>query len=113
MKRGLKISLSAFITAAAYAAMYFVLVVNASPEDQLGNFGLFIVSSSLCIIGVPAGAVLYRLLERFRVDERHRNLAMAAVAFVWGFLFGWITLFGMMIGIYLVEKERSSAGNMR
>jgi ABC-type phosphate transport system permease subunit len=104
MKKMMKIALTVIVTLAIYAVFYFFLVESAAPENYAMIFGAFIVSVIGVIIGVPIGIATEWAIQKYR-QEKNKIAIELAVAVIWGLLFGWLSLMGIMLGTYIMEKE--------
>ena len=109
MKKPVKLSLAIVVTIALYIGLYYMLIVNAAPEDYATNIATFWGSLMFAVIGIPIGALLTWFLEKKNLEKSKSTIIVYAVAHVWGFLFSWLSLTGMIIGQYIVEKESKTA----
>jgi MFS family permease len=107
MKKINKILLTAIIFVILYVGLYYLMVENASPEKYEDNTILFYIALIFGIIGIPVGAILFWVLQKTKMDKQKTDLVTMVFAVIWGLLFGWITLVGVMLGSTIVEKDGS------
>lgn len=105
MKKSLKLTLAIGITIALYAGFYFWLVQGSSPEVYAQRLWGLIVSLVGCVIAIPVGIGVTWYLQKKNVDKSKSNIAIVVIAILFGFLFGWLSIAGMVIGGYIVEKD--------
>ncbi|MFH1132910.1 MAG: hypothetical protein V1735_00300 [Nanoarchaeota archaeon] len=89
------------ITIVAYALFYFFGVKNSPPEA--GMLSLFTHSLIYLTLAIPFGWIATAFARRVRTTLSGLILALFAVA--WGFLFGWLTMRGLLVGHYISKKR--------
>ena len=105
MKKSIKLTLSIVITIALYAGFYFLLVANAKPETYAQGLSAFIVSLIAGIVAIPTGIGVTWLLQKKNIDKKKSSVILLVIAVIYGYLLGWLSLAGMVIGQYIMEKE--------
>jgi FtsH-binding integral membrane protein len=104
MNKPMKLGLTILVTILLYACLFFVLVVYSTPENHLKNLAMFIMSAIFMALGIPVGIGLTWLLDNKMPAQK--NSILSVFALIWGLLFGWLTLLGVAIGQYIIEKEK-------
>ena len=107
MKKSIKLTLVIVITIALYVGFYFLLVANAKPETYAQMLSVFIVSLIAGIVAIPIGIGVTWFLQKKNVDKKKLNIILIVIAVIYGYLLGWLSLTGMIIGHYIIEKEEN------
>ncbi|OGY43148.1 MAG: hypothetical protein A2729_03490 [Candidatus Buchananbacteria bacterium RIFCSPHIGHO2_01_FULL_39_14] len=105
MKKSIKLLLAIVITITLYIGFYFLLVVNAQPENYLQMISQFIVSLVAGILAIPIGIGVRWFLQKKNIDKQKSTVTTVVIAAIYGYLLGWLSLTGMIIGEYIIEKE--------
>jgi len=104
MKKSIKLTLAITISLALYIGLFFLLTKTATPEKYAQGLWMFILSVVAGIIAIPVGIVVSWFLKKKKVDEKKSNIIRLVIAIIYGFLFGWLSLSGMVIGEFIMEK---------
>jgi len=105
MKKSIKLTLAIVITIALYVGFYFLLVANAKPETYAQMLSDFTVSLIAGIVAIPIGIGVTWFLQKKNVDKKKSNIIILVIGVIYGYLLGWLSLAGMVIGQYIMEKE--------
>lgn len=108
MNKQIKVTLSIVVTIALYAGLYYMTIVNASPENYTRNLSAFFVSVVAAIVGIPIGMAIVWFLEKKNMDKQKQSIVYVVVAMIWGYLFGWVSLTGVIIGAFILEKDKKT-----
>jgi len=108
MRKPMKIALSVLVTVALYAGLYYVAAWMAAPEEYDYVVGYFAISSVACLAAIPVGFAATKFLDKRNVGKNQAGLVILAIAAIWGYVLGWLSLTGMVIGRYAAGtgKER-------
>ncbi len=105
MKKAGKLIIAVLVFVILYAALYYFLVMNAPAEEYDLKVLLFRLSLIYAIFGILVGLWTSNLIERNNFDNKRRYMLYLPVAFIFGDLFGWISLIGIFIGHVVGEKK--------
>ncbi len=105
MKKSIKLPLAIVITIALYIGFYFLLVTNATPEEYAQWISPFIVALAAGVLAIPMGIGVTWFLQQKKVDKNKSYIILLVIGIIYGYLLEWLSLTGMIIGEYIMEKE--------
>ena len=106
MKKSIKLTLAIVITIALYVGFYFLFVVKAKPENYARMLFVFISSLIAGIVAIPIGMGITWFLQKKNVDKKKSDTLFYLIVVIYGYLLGWLSILGMIIGQYIIEKEQ-------
>jgi len=110
MKKLWKIILVFIIAFFLYAGLYYLIVLGAKPEEYVYKFGLFLSSVIFGFLGIILGLFLIWYFYKIRLKKEHSNALFLMISVLWGALFGWLTVSGLILGSIIAEKDEKDEG---
>lgn len=108
MNKWTKVLIAVIITVVLYTGLFYSVNLFATPETYFLLMDTFYFSIFYALISLPLGILASLFFNKWIEDVDKRNLSITSLTIIWGALFGWLTVSGLIIGSIIIDNKRKT-----
>ncbi len=112
MNKWYKVVLTLIISIILYIGLYYLMMLSATAETYSTLWYTYLDLVIYAIVAIPLGMLSFHLFQKWIKNPQKRIIPSTCIVVIYGALYGWITLTGLILGEFLIEKKTDTKYNL-